>query len=43
MGVAPKYRADPNVGRANVFIGQIIRFDVLARLGKLDALVKEWK
>ncbi len=43
MGVAPKYRADPNVGKANLFIGQMIRFDVLARMGKIDALLKEWK
>ena len=43
MGVAPRYRADPNVGKSNLFIGLMIRFDVLARLGKIDTLVREWK
>ncbi len=43
MGYAPKYRSNPNYGKANIFIGLIVRFDVLARLGKIDTLVKELK
>lgn len=43
MGTCPVYRQDPNVGRANLFIGLMIRFDVLARMGEIDTLVKEWK
>lgn len=43
MGYSPKYRSDPNYGKANIFIGMIVRFDVLARLGKIETLVKELK
>lgn len=43
MGTCPTYCADPNVGKSNLFIGLMIRFDVLARMGKIDQLVKEWK
>ena len=43
MGYSPKYRSNPNYGKANIFIGLIVRFDVLARLGKIDTLVKELK
>ena len=43
MGPAPRYRQDPNIGLANLFIGLMIRFDVLAGAGEADALVKEWK
>lgn len=43
MGTCPKYRPDPNLGRSNLFIGLLIRFDVLARLGKIDTLVRELK
>lgn len=43
MGYSPKYRSNPNNGKANIFIGMIIRFDVLARLGKIETLVKELK
>ena len=43
MGTCPKLRPNPNIGRANLFIGLMIRFDVLARLGKTDTLVKELK
>ncbi|HBU11993.1 MAG TPA: hypothetical protein DEB31_04490 [Clostridiales bacterium] len=43
MGYAPKYRPSPNFGKANIFIGLIVRFDVLARLGKINTLVKELK
>lgn len=42
MGSCPTYRPDPNIGRANLFIGLMIRFDVLARLGRTDLLVREW-
>lgn len=43
MGNCPEQRADPHIAKANLFIGLMIRFDVLARLGKIDTLVKEWK
>jgi hypothetical protein len=43
MGSCPKYRSDPNVGKANLFIGLMLRFDVLARMGKIDTLLREWK
>lgn len=43
MGSSPQYRADPNIGKSNLFIGLMIRFDLLARLGKTDVLVKELK
>lgn len=43
MGTCPRLRPNPNIGRANLFIGLMIRFDVLAKLGKTDTLVKELK
>lgn len=43
MGSCPTYRPDPNIGRANLFIGLMIRFDILARLERTDLLVREWK
>lgn len=42
MGTCPTYRPDPNIGKSNLFIGLMIRFDVLARLGRTDLLVREW-
>lgn len=41
MGVAPKFRSNPNVGKSNLFIGLMIRFDVLMKLGRVEELVKE--
>ena len=43
MGTCPKYRPDPNIGRANLFIGLMVRFVVLARLGRTETLVRELK
>lgn len=43
MGTCPKLIPDPNIGRANLFIGLMIRFDVLAKLGKINTLVRELK
>lgn len=43
MGSCPKRRPDPNIGKANLFIGLMIRFDVLARMGKAEELIREWK
>ncbi len=43
MGSCPTFRPDPNIGKANLFIGLMIRFDVLARLGRTDLLIREWK
>lgn len=43
MGYSPRYRSDPNIGKANIFIGLMVRFDILARLGKTETLVRELK
>ena len=43
MGSFPMYRPDPNVGKANLFIGLMVRFDALARMEKVDTLIREWK
>ncbi|OUP80907.1 hypothetical protein B5F07_19305 [Lachnoclostridium sp. An169] len=43
MGPAPIHRSDPNIGKSNLFIGLMIRFAVLAEMGKVDTLVREWK
>lgn len=43
MGSCPKYRSDPNIGKSNLFIGLMLRFDVLAKHRKIDLLVKELK
>lgn len=43
MGPCPKDRPDPNIGGANLFIGLMIRFEVLARMGQTAQLFKEMK
>ena len=43
LGPLPKYRSNPNIGRANLFIGLMIRFEVLSRLGEIKQLVREFK
>ena len=43
MGPAPEFRSNPNVGQANLFIGLMIRFDLLARMGKAETLLDELK
>lgn len=43
MGTCPEYRANPNIGKSNLFIGLMLRFSVLADMGEIDTLVKEWK
>lgn len=43
MGPCPEYRANPNIGKANLFIGLMIRFDVLGKLGYIKELVRELK
>lgn len=43
MGCAPKNRPDPNVGKANNFIGLIIRQEILAGLDRTEELVNELK
>lgn len=43
MGPCPEYRSNPNIGKANLFIGLMIRFDVLGRLGYVTELVRELK
>jgi len=43
MGTHPLRVPDPNLGRANLFIGLAIRHDVLAQLGRIDQLLRELK
>lgn len=43
MGPAPLYPANPNIGKANLFIGLMIRFDVLARFNEIETLIRDWK
>lgn len=43
LGPCPEYRPNPNVGRTNMFIGMMIRFEVLARLGRSEQLIRELK
>lgn len=43
MGTCPEERANPNIGKANLFIGLMIRFAVLSKLGKVELLVRELK
>lgn len=43
LGPCPEYRPNPNVGRTNLFIGMMIRFEVLARLGRSAQLIRELK
>lgn len=43
MGPCPAERPNPNVGGANLFIGLMIRFEVLARMGKIQQLFQEMK
>ena len=43
MGASPQKKSDPNIGKSNLFIGVMIRFDVLARMGRTDLLIREWK
>lgn len=41
MGIAPLFRANPNIGKSNQFIGLMVRLDVLRQLGKISTLVHE--
>lgn len=41
MGPCPCFRSNPNIGKANQFIGLMIRFDVLAMLGEKETLIRE--
>ena len=43
MGPCPKERPNPNIGGLNLFIGMMIRFEVLARLGETKRLLTEMK
>ena len=43
QGPFPSYRSNPNVGKANLFIGIMIRFDVLFQMGRIEQLVHEIK
>ena len=43
MGTSPQERPNPNIGRSNLFIGLMIRFDVLSAMGETDTLIRELK
>lgn len=43
MGTNPQYRANPNIGKSNLFIGLMIRLDVLSKLGHTEQLLEEIK
>lgn len=43
MGPCPAERPNPNVGGANLFIGLMIRFEVLARMRQIDQIFQEMK
>lgn len=43
MGVAPLFPSNPNIGKSNLFIGLMIRFEVLTKLEKADALLRDLK
>lgn len=43
MGTCPKYPADPNIGKSNLFIGLCIRLDMLSRFGEFDIMYKDLK
>ena len=43
MGTCPKYPADPNIGKSNLFIGLCIRLDMLSRFGEFDTMYKDMK
>ena len=43
MGYSPRFCSDPNVGKPDLFIGLMLRFDVLDRMGEIDQLVTEMK
>lgn len=43
MGTCPEFRPNPNYGRANLFIGLILRFGVLSKMDRISQLVRELK
>lgn len=43
MGPTPRRTPNPYVGRANLFIGLMVRFDVLSQMGRVDQLLQELK
>ena len=43
MGPNPERASDPNVGKSNLFIGLMVRFEVLARMNRITELVHEFK
>ena len=43
MGTCPKYPADPNIGKSNLFIGLCIRLDMLSRFGEFDTMYNDMK
>lgn len=43
MGICPVERSNPNIGKSNLFVGFMIRFEVLAKLGKIQTLKNELK
>lgn len=43
MGVSPRFRPNPNIAKSNLFIGLMIRMDVLCRMNRIETLVREMK
>lgn len=43
MGYSPVFRPNPNIGKSNLFIGLMIRFFVLEKIGRTKELVRELK
>ena len=43
MDPCPEYRSDPNIGKANNFIGMMLRYDILADMGFIERLARELK
>jgi len=43
MGYSPKRRSNPNIGKANIFIGVMFRLEMLERLDLIEILLKELK
>ncbi len=43
MGPNPERASDPNLGKSNLFIGLMVRFEALARMNRIPELMGEWK
>ena len=43
MGPCPRFRPDPNIGKANLFIGLMLRLDVLSKIHETETMLHEIK